>query len=321
LISPLRYRSSVARLDMIKLVCPADQAALAADDHSLTCSKCHTVYPLIRGIPVLIHDANSVFRRADFQSSAPYAGASGYAGAADQTTGLTRAYRGFARRLSEAPVPGDGKFDQLRRSLTADPIKKILIIGAGEREAFGNTTRTDVAFATGINCICDAHDLPFEDGSFDVVFAESVLEHVCDPQRCVSEIVRVLSPRGVVCAMTPFLQPVHMGAYDFTRFTYLGHRRLFRMFDEIESGACGGPGYSAIHILRNLVIGITDNRRARAILKLTMLLLTYPLRHIDGFLSRTQSSYNAGCAFYFCGTKRETPISDRDILTFFRGAS
>jgi SAM-dependent methyltransferase len=306
---------------MVKFVCPADRAALVAGDQSMTCSRCQTVYPVVRGIPVLIHDANSVFRRADFQSSSPYAGASGYAGAADQTTGLTRAYRRFARRLSEAPVPDDGKFDQLRRSLTADPTRKVLIIGAGERDTSGDVTRTDVAFAAGIDCICDAHDLPFEDGSFDVVFAESVLEHVCDPQRCVSEIARVLSVGGTVCAMTPFLQPVHMGAYDFTRFTYLGHRRLFRMFDEIGSGTCGGPGYSAIHILRNAVIGITDNRRARAILKLMMLLLTYPLRYIDRFLSRTQSSYNASCAFYFCGTKREMPISDRDILAFFRGAS
>jgi SAM-dependent methyltransferase len=305
----------------VKFVCPADREALTGDDHALTCSRCHTVYPIVRGIPVLINDANSVFRRSDFLSSDPYAGASGYAGAADPTTGMLRAYRRFARRLSEAPVPGDGKFDQLRRSLAADPTKKVLVIGAGERDVVGNTTRTDVAFANQIDCICDAHDLPFEDGAFDVVCAESVLEHVCDPQRCVSEIVRVLSPGGAVCAMTPFLQPVHMGAYDFTRFTYLGHRRLFRMFDEIGSGACGGPAYSAIHILRNSIIGITDNRRGRAILRLGMLLLTYPLRYIDPLLARTQSSYNAGCAFYFCGTKRETPISDRDVLAFFRGAA
>jgi SAM-dependent methyltransferase len=306
----------------VKFVCPVDQEALIGNERSLTCTCCHTVYPIVRGIPILINDANSVFQRSDFLSPDAYVGASGYAGAADTTTGMTRAYRRFARRLSEAPVPGGGgKFDQLCRSLTADPQKKVLIIGAGERDVIGNSTRTDVAFANKIDCICDAHDLPFEDASFDVVCAESVLEHVCDPQRCVAEIVRVLSPGGAVCAMTPFLQPVHMGAHDFTRFTYLGHRRLFRMFDEIGSGACGGPGYSAIHILRNSVIGITDNRRARAILRLAMLLLTYPLRYIDPLLARTQSSYNAGCAFYFCGTKRATPISDRDMLAFFRGAA
>ena len=46
---------------------------------------------------------------------------------------------------------------------------------------------------------------------------------------------------GLVYADTPFMQQVHMGRYDFTRFTYLGHRRLFRKFEEIDSGAVSGP--------------------------------------------------------------------------------
>ena len=305
---------------MIKFVCPVDHGLLESDDQTLTCTRCGMAYPIARGIPILINDANSVFRRADFVSSEAYAGASGYAGAADASTGLRKAYHRFARRLSEAAVPGDDAFQKLHASLASDPTKKILVIGAGERPSAPNTIRSDVAFAPGIDCICDAHDLPFADGTFDLVYAESVLEHVCDPQRCVSEIARVLSRGGAVVAMTPFLQPVHMGAYDFTRFTYLGHRRLFRMFDDIGSGVCGGPGYAAIHILRNAFVGLTDNNRMRSVLKLAMLLLTYPLRYLDPFLTRTQSSYNASCAFYFCGTKRETPISDRDILGFFRGA-
>jgi hypothetical protein len=74
-----------------------------------------------------------------------------------------------------------------------------------------------------------------------------------------------------------------------------------------------------IHVLRNAMIGVTDNHRAKSILKLGML-LTYPLRYLDPLLTRTRSSYNAGCAFYFCGRKRGTLISDREILTMFRGA-
>jgi SAM-dependent methyltransferase len=305
---------------MVHFVCPIDQGPLDRGGDTLTCRLCGEAFPFVSGVPVLINDRNSVFRISDFQSDSAYTGASGYTGAADKTSGLTRAYRRWVRRLTEAPVPGDGKFHALREQLLSDPAKQILIIGAGERGAAGNVTRTDVAFATGVDCICDAHDLPFDDGTFDVVVVESVLEHVCDPQRCVAEIERVLTPAGQICAMTPFLQPVHMGAYDFTRFTFLGHRRLFRRFDEVGSGMCGGPGYSAIHILRNLVIGATDRRRLRAILKLAMLLLTYPLRYLDPLLSRTDSSYNAGCAFYFVGKKRATAISDRDILGFFRGS-
>jgi hypothetical protein len=120
-------------------------------------------------------------------------------------------------------------------------------------------------------------------------------------------------------AVTPFLQPVHMGAYDFTRFTYLGHRRLFRFYDDVQSGMCGGPGYSAIHLLRNLFLSLSDKPRMRSYLRLMALLITFPLRYLDKFFSRTDGAYNAACAFYFFGRKRVHPIPDRDILLMFRG--
>ena len=41
---------------------------------------------------------------------------------------------------------------------------------------------------------------------------------------------------GVVYAETPFLQAVHEGPWDFTRFTESGHRWLFRAFERLDSG-------------------------------------------------------------------------------------
>ena len=79
--------------------------------------------------------------------------------------------------------------------------------------------------------ICDANDIPFENGSFDGVVLQAALEHVADPYRCVEETHRVLKEKGLVYAETAFMQQVHGGRYDFTRFTRLGHRRLFRRFD------------------------------------------------------------------------------------------
>jgi SAM-dependent methyltransferase len=259
-----------------------------------------------------------VFRIADYVHGQGYLGASGFGGSLDKSTGWRKIYRRFSRKLSEASVPGDG-FDAIEYIRLRNPDAKILVIGAGERRYPGNTTYTDVAFASGISCICDAHDLPFPDSSFDAVVADSVLEHVCDPQRCVAEFVRVLCPDGFVVAVTPFLQSVHMGAYDFTRFTFLGHRRLFRQFDDIHSGMCGGPGYAAIHMIRNLATTITDRPRLRSILRLGALLVTYPMRHLDRLMSRHESAYNTACAFYFFGQKRETAISDREIIGMFRG--
>src|ERR1700744_1118460 len=44
----------------------------------------------------------------------------------------------------------------------------------------------------------DIHDLPFPPGSFDVVHAHQVLQHVADPVTALREMVRVCRPGGVV---------------------------------------------------------------------------------------------------------------------------
>jgi len=81
------------------------------------------------------------------------------------------------------------------------------------------------------------HTIFFDASSFDGVIIQAVLEHVVEPNHCVEEIHRVLKENGLVYSETPFMQQVHLGRYDFTRFTHLGHRRLFRKFKEICGGA------------------------------------------------------------------------------------
>lgn len=48
--------------------------------------------------------------------------------------------------------------------------------------------------------VADIHDLPFPDGSFDVVHAHQVLQHVGDPVAALREMIRVARPGGVVAA-------------------------------------------------------------------------------------------------------------------------
>lgn len=271
---------------------------------------------------MLINDANSVFAIADYlNADASYGGASAYAGHLDRRTGLRQIYRRVMHRLLES--------DGLAREFGVDeamqwiqqrrPDARILIIGAGDTSYAGNVVYTDVAFGKNVSCIADAHDLPFEGGRFDACVASAVLEHVADPQRCVAEIERVLRLGGWVFAETPFMQPVHMGAYDFTRFTFLGHRRLFRRFDEIRSGMAGGPAVSAAQILRYTLVATTDGKTAQKLLRLLGILFTYPIRLFDGLTKRHAAAYDSASGFYFFGTLRESAIPDREIIGMYRG--
>jgi SAM-dependent methyltransferase len=48
-----------------------------------------------------------------------------------------------------------------------------------------------------------AEDLPFEDGTFDLVTCQTLLIHVPDPGRVLTEMIRVARPGGLVCAAEP----------------------------------------------------------------------------------------------------------------------
>lgn len=56
----------------------------------------------------------------------------------------------------------------------------------------------DIEFLVG-----DALDLPFEDESFDIVASHTFLTIIPDPQRAMSQMLRVLRPGGVVVSVTP----------------------------------------------------------------------------------------------------------------------
>lgn len=63
----------------------------------------------------------------------------------------------------------------------------------------------EAARASGLDArvIDDAAELPFEDGSFDVVLCVEVLEHLFSPDRAAAEIRRVLRPGGRLVASSP----------------------------------------------------------------------------------------------------------------------
>ena len=162
-------------------------------------------------------------------------------------------------------------------------------------------------------------NLSFEDGSFAGVIVQAVLEHVVDPYRCVEEIHRVLNEQGVVYAETPFMQQVHGGRYDFTRFTHLGHRRLFRRFEEIESGAVAGPGVALAWAYQYFLLSWASTRLWRTLLRNVARLTSFYLKYFDYYLMRKPGALDAASCCYFMGRKSEHILSDNELLKLYKG--
>jgi SAM-dependent methyltransferase len=204
----------------------------------------------------------------------------------------TRRLRPLARRLKAlfAPISSrDRAGEALRRELAraTDAVKpRVLVVGGatvgqGAGWLVGDASWTTIAFdiypTGGTSFVADAHRIPLADRSVDVVWVQAVLEHVYRPDVVVAEIRRVLKPAGLVYAETPFLQPVHEGAFDFTRFTVSGHTMLFGGFQPLMSGPIGGPGAMLNLAVRGLVAGLTrSDFFARVAYALTL-----PFRVVD----------------------------------------
>jgi SAM-dependent methyltransferase/uncharacterized protein YbaR (Trm112 family) len=306
------------------LRCPVCRSRLERRQADFVClsEACRKVFPVVDGIPVLINERDSVFSIQDFVTK--------------RETFFGRFSRLETFVLRWIPqlgrnIKGRANYAQFAKHVLARGEKpRVLVlggsvVGVGMQEILAMSAirfvETDVAFGPRTSAICDAHDIPFEDGTFDGVIIQAVLEHVADPYRCVEEIFRVLKDGGVVYAETAFMQPVHGREYDFLRFSHMGHRRLFRRFEEIASGAAAGPGTALALAYRYFLRSLTKRRYGRIMAHLLAVFTAWPLKYVDYLVIDRPAALDAAAGMYFLGRKSAVILSDKAVCGTYRGAS
>jgi SAM-dependent methyltransferase len=75
--------------------------------------------------------------------------------------------------------------------------------------------------------ICDLARIPVEDGRFDFVLFNQVMEHLPRPEEVLRELFRTLKPGGRLLYTGPLFYEEHEKPYDFYRYTQFGVRHLF----------------------------------------------------------------------------------------------
>jgi len=304
------------------LTCPRCKAVLVASEPRLRCARSDCDYSSSEGFPqvdqwpVLVDFTTSVL---DLDAMIA-------------TRAQSILPRGGRRRLIEtlkdalfAPnsVAGDN-FERLKCELPQGDRSRVLIIGGGRvgngaevlyEDEMIDLIAFDIYGSPSVQFIADGHQIPLADGSVDAVVIQAVLEHVLDPTKVVAEIHRVLSPDGIVYAETPFLQQVHEGPYDFSRYTESGHRYLFRKFTLLDSGIIGGPGTQLLWTIDHVARGVFRSRVAGAVAKA----LFFWVRGLDRLCAYP---YAVDCASgcYFLGRRSEREMTPREIIQHYRGA-
>jgi SAM-dependent methyltransferase len=304
------------------LRCPRCGSTLRFAEESVYCQaeSCGKVYPAVRGIPILVAAEKSVFNPEELVESEPFFRAGSRLGV-----------------LIDKIVPALGHNLRAKSNLhtlrclaqegTAIPRILVLggsILGDGMAELLApdiELVETDISIGPRTQIVFDAHTIPFPDASFDAVVLQAVLEHVLDPFLVVAETFRVIKPGGIVYAEVPFMQQVHGGAYDFTRFTHLGCLRLFRHFNELASGATAGPGTSLAWAYDYFLSSFVTSPKIRILVHLICRMAAAPLKYFDSYLLRNPGGLDAASGIYFLGRRAETPLEDRELVKRYRGSN
>lgn len=303
------------------VICPRCGASVAPEADGWHCAEatCHyasTPFPVVGGSPVLVDFEHSVLSAEAIR-------------AGDATSLVTRPDRpGFVKRMlhpanTQSPRIAQEMLDLLLADAVGGRRPRVLVVGGGTvgdgLEALYADDRVDVlgfdVYASAhVQFVGDGHRIPLADGSVDGVVIQAVLEHVLEPVVVVAEIHRVLREGGLVYADTPFMQQVHEGAYDFTRFTESGHRYLFRDFTQVESGQVAGAGtalrWSINYFVRALTRSVTLGRVAG--------LAFFWLSHLDRFLD-PRHSLDGASSVYFVGRKGGPVMTPPQAIEHYRG--
>lgn len=72
--------------------------------------------------------------------------------------------------------------------------------------------------------VCSLDAIPVEDGRFDAVICNQVMEHLPRPAAALRELNRVLKPGGTMICTAPLFYEEHERPYDFYRYTQFGWR-------------------------------------------------------------------------------------------------
>jgi len=309
-----------AALDFKLICCPdcrCGDLISHAEEMGLTCTECGSYFPTVRGRPVLLRSDNQLFMQCDYLDP----------NKREKIPGEALWVPSPSVNLSAERVLG-----QLRSRLGDHVVPAVILVVGGGRQRVWldkilktngsqlSVVYSDVDSSADVDLFCDGHNLPFWDGVFDGVVTTAVLEHVLYPEQVAAEIKRVLKPGGLLYSEMPFMQQVHEGAYDFTRYTLSGHRRLLNAFHELDAGLVAGPSTALIWAFENFALAFARRPIVRKLIKVIVRIVFGWIKYFDYMLANRPEAMDGASCTYFLGSKAEVAVGDGEVIAKYVGA-
>jgi SAM-dependent methyltransferase len=173
---------------------------------------------------------------------------------------------------------------------------KILNAGAGQRDISslveGELYNQDIKPAPHIDIEAPLDEIPVEDGFFDTIICNAVLEHVEDPDGVLNEFHRVCRPGGLLYLTVAFMQPEHLDPTDFQRYTLDGLKTLVAShgFEITDDGGVHSVWTTLAWIVREWLVN-KRTLRAAALRRVLYPYLRRKCRTSDAYIHSLASAY------------------------------
>lgn len=185
----------------------------------------------------------------------------------------------------------------------------VLNIGSGDFKGVGaklwnfssgKIINLDIQPGLEVDVVGDAHDLPFDNNSFDAIVMQAVLEHLHTPEVALMEAFRVLKPGGFIYLEVPFLQGFHADPHDYFRFTQIGLSSILKNQGTIIMTDVSSGPFSALNwIIRDLVSNLTPFTFLNLGIRFVFSWLFFPLKYLDFLVKNTKASKRLACEYYY----------------------
>ena len=173
---------------------------------------------------------------------------------------------------------------------------RVLNAGAGSRDIShlveGELLNQDIFEAPHIDYVSPLHDIPVDDGFFDTIICNAVLEHVENPEEVLAEFARVVKPGGTLYLCVPFMQPEHLDPTDFQRYTLDGlEREVVRHGFEVRESGPVHSVYTTLGWIMRDWLGPKTNVSARMLKAVIFPVLRYKCRTSNEQVHSLASAY------------------------------